>query len=291
MEHFKNPFGPPDFATERVIENGRFLDDALTRARTHRYFSHPFLSSFPATTPTPETVTFVLSSTYQLVAPFTAFLCALGGQTPDLRSRFALLDNIYEEMGCGDFEAAHPRLYLKMLASIGVSEEAAATMPALSAIRRINDQLREVVESRPFSVACAMLALAEAVIPPTFPVFVTLAQSAFPHVDMTFFDRHGTRDEEHSDDAATLFALSAESAHFPIVEAEMRRALDHRSELLDDWMAVATNGVVRARSAVIARPRPLSERPPRSRPLSERPPRSRPLSTPPSRRPSVPPSR
>ncbi|HSO36749.1 MAG TPA: iron-containing redox enzyme family protein [Labilithrix sp.] len=227
---------------------------------------------------------------YQLVRPFTSVLCSLGGQAPNLRSRFALMDNIYEEMGCGDFEAAHPSLYLKMLASIGVTEEAAESLPTLPAIRRINDHLREAVERQHFSVSCAMLALAEVVIPPTFPVFIDLARGAFPHVDMTFFDRHGPRDEGHSDDASLLFAISADSAHFTTVEIEVKRALDYRTDLFDDWMLAATRGLAPSRAAVSDRPlRSLSERPPRSRPLSERP---RPLSArpPPSHR-GVPPSR
>jgi len=293
MEHFNSPFGTSELARASVIENRRFLDDVLSRAKAHRYFSHPFLSAFDTINPSRELATFVLTSVYQLVTPFTALLCALGGQAPNLRSRFALLDNIYEEMGCGDIEAAHPSLYLKMLASIGVDEAAADSMPILPAIDRINGHLREVVERRHFAVACSMLALAEAVIPPTFPVFVTLAQRAFPHVDMTFFDRHGPRDACHSDDASLLFAISADPSQFGIVEAEVATALEHRTALFDDWMRVATKSLAASRAFASERPprsRPLSER---SRPLSERPRphsvRPSPSGRPPAEHPSVPP--
>jgi len=277
MEHFKSPFGTSDFASARAIENRRFFDEVLDRARTHRYFSHPFMSCVDRTPPSREHVVFVLTSVYQLVSPFTALLCSLGGRAPNLRSRFALMDNIYEEMGCGDLDAAHPSLYLKMLASIGVTEEAAESMPALPAIRRINDHLREVIDRRHFSVACAMLALAETVIPPTFPVFVAMAQSAFPDVDMTFFDRHGPRDEGHSDDASMLFGINADSAHFATVEAEVQRALDYRTELFDEWMLAATRGTFHTQATVSERPRrhrsvrPASVRPPSVHPASVRP--------------------
>lgn len=289
MEHFKSPFRSSELVSARAIENRRFFDDVLECARSHRYFSHPFLTFFDRT-PSRELVTLVLTSTYQLVRPFTALLCALGGQAPNLHSRFTLMDNIYEEMGRGDFESAHPRLYLKMLSSIGITEDAAERMPLLPAIRRINDHLREVVERRHFSAACAMLALAEAVIMPTFPVLITLARSAFPHVDMTFFDRHGPRDDGHSDDASTLFALSADPVHFATIEKELTLALDYRSELFDEWMLVATQGVVPVRAMTSERPlRSLGDRPPRSRPVSERP-RSR-SERPPASRQSTPPGR
>lgn len=275
VEHFKSPFLGSELVSARALENQRFFDEVLERARSHRYFSHPFLTLFDRT-PSRELVVFVLTSTYQLVRPFTALLCSLGGQAPNLHSRFTLMDNIYEEMGRGDFESAHPRLYLKMLSSIGITEDVAERMPVLTAVRRINDHLRDVVARRPFSTACAMLALAEAVITPTFPVLINLARGAFPHVDMTFFDRHGPRDDGHSDDASILFALSADPSHFASIEDELALALDHRSDLFDEWMLVATRGLLPARSTTSERPpRALSDRPPRSRPLSERP---RPLS-------------
>src|SRR5262249_16520486 len=144
-----------------------------------------------------------------VVSPFTGLLCALAGQAPNLQSRFALMDNIFEEMGRGDLTAAHPSLYLKMLASMGVGVDAAESMPTLPAIGQINKHLREVVERRHFSVACAVLASAEATIPPSFSVFTRGALKAFPDIDMTFFDRHGPRDQGHSDDAAMLFAVTS----------------------------------------------------------------------------------
>jgi len=184
-----------------------------------------------------ELVSFVLTTFYKVVSPFTGLLCALGGRAPTLETRFALMDNIYEEMGCGDLACAHPNLYLRMLSSIGVDAAAAERVPTLPAIGRINDHLREVVERRHFSVACAVLASAEATIAPSFPVLARGAQNAFQDIDLAFFDRHGPRDEGHSNDAATLFAVTGDSSQFPLVELEATLDLEYRSELFDDWAA------------------------------------------------------
>ena len=241
MEHFTNPFGLGDLSSVRAIENRRFYDEMLGRARQHRFFSHPFLSSFEQSS-SRELVSFVLTTFYGVVSPFTGLLCTLAGQAPNLRSRFALMDNIFEEMGRGDLTAAHPSLYLKMLASIGVGGDAAESMTVLPAIEQINKHLREVVERRHFSIACAVLASAEATIPPSFSVFTRGALNAFPDIDTTFFDRHGRRDQGHSDDAAMLFAVTSDSSHFPAVEAEVMRDLEYRSELFDDWNARRARG-------------------------------------------------
>jgi pyrroloquinoline quinone (PQQ) biosynthesis protein C len=271
MEHFKSPFGATDFASARALENQRFFGEMLERARNHRFYSHPFMSTFESAPPSPELVSFVLTSFYKIVSPFTGLLCSLGGQAPNLRSRFALMDNIFEEMGCGDLSSAHPSLYLKMLASIGVSADAAERTPTLVAIQRINDHLREVVERRHFSVACAVLASAESTIPPSFPVLATMARSAFVSVDMAFFERHGPRDEGHSDDAALLFAVTADSSHYSTVEAEVKLDLDYRCELFDEWMLAMTKKAPQPQLRVSDRPlRRVSERP--ARPASVGPP-------------------
>jgi pyrroloquinoline quinone (PQQ) biosynthesis protein C len=257
MEHFSSPFGPSDFESARAVENQKFFDDMLARAKDHRFFSHPFMSTFDKVATSRELVSFILTSFYKIVSPFTGLLFSLGGQAPSLRSRFALMDNIFEEMGCGDLSSAHPSLYLKMLASIGVTAEAAESTLTLPAIRRINDHLREVVERRHFSVACAVLASAESTIPPSFPILAAAARRAFHDVDMTFFDRHGPRDEGHADDASMLFAVSSDSSHYSTVEAEVKLDLDYRSELFDEWMAALTKGTAQRRPGI-------SERPPRS---------------------------
>ena len=147
------------------------------------------------------------------------------------------MDNIYEEMGRGDLACAHPNLYLRMLSSMGVDAAAAERVPVLPAIARINDHLREVVERRHFSVACAVLASAEATIPPSFPALAWGARNAFQDIDLSFFDRHGPRDEGHSGDAATLFALTGDRAQFGSVEREVTLDLEYRSELFDAWAA------------------------------------------------------
>ena len=153
-----------------------------------------------------------------------------------------------------------------MLSSIGVTPSAAESARTLSPIRRINEHLREVVERRRFAVACALLASAESTIPPSFPVLARIAQRAFPEVDMTFFDRHGPRDDGHSDDASMLFAVTADNSDFETVDAEVEMDLDFRAELFDEWMLALTRGVP-VRSAVGARPpRFASERPGAHRP-------------------------
>ncbi|MBX3263907.1 MAG: iron-containing redox enzyme family protein [Labilithrix sp.] len=274
VEHFKNPFGPGDLVSARAVVNQKYFDEMLWRAKNHRFFSHRFMSTFEEMTPSQEAVAYVLTSFYKIVSPFTGLLCSLGGRAPTLQSRFALMDNIYEEMGCGDLGSAHPSLYLKMLASIGVSSESAESARTLPVIRRINDHLRRVVDEQRFPVACALLASAEATIPPSFPVLARIARGAFPAVDMTFFDRHGPRDEGHSDDAAMLFAVTADDSDFADVDAAVERDLDFRAELFDEWMA-AINGSVHPRLGLSERPpRRVSERParmPSTRPGAHRP--------------------
>lgn len=268
MEHFKSPFSASDLSTSKALVNQRFFDEVLGTAKTHAFYSHPFLATAGKVVVPRDIAGIVLTSFYKIVAPFTGLLFSLAGRSPDLRTRFALMDNLYEEMGCGDLSAAHPSLYLRMLASIGVTTEMADASPTLPAIRRINEHLEHVVRTEPFAVACAVLASAEATIPPSFPVLASMARGAFPSVDMTFFDRHGPRDEGHSDDAAVLFALSAEPAMFASVEEHVQRDLAFRVELFDEWLWATTASTTPFRTvAPSLRP---SARPPASAPRTNR---------------------
>jgi hypothetical protein len=283
VEHFENPFRARDIESPRAVENRRFFEETLLTARLHRFFAHRFLTGDETRSAPRDVVAFVLTSFYGIVSPFTGMLCALGGRAPDLRSRFALMDNLYEEMGCGALEAAHPSLYLKMLASMGISEQAAEGAPALSAVQRINEHLKEVIATCDFPVACAVLASAEATIPPSFPVLAAMARREFPALDTSFFDRHGPRDAGHSDDAGMLFAVSADPSQFAAVEAHVRLDLDFRSDLFDTWTAALPSQAARDSSI-----RGLRSRPPSSVPRS---PSVRPPSSPPAARRSVPPPR
>jgi pyrroloquinoline quinone (PQQ) biosynthesis protein C len=244
MEHFRNPFASRETASAQVVANREFFDGLIARARQHRFFSHPFLSADSGGPPSPEIVSFILSSMYKVVAPFTGLLSMLGGRAPDLRSRFALMDNLYEEMGRGNIEAAHPMLYLQMLASIGIDERAVDRQATLPSIRRINEHLLGVVAEQPFPVACAALAAAEAAIPPLFPVLSWMATKAFGAIDMAFFERHGGRDVGHCEDASMLFAVTADPSHFAAAESAFVLDLDYRAAMLDDWTATIARGVV-----------------------------------------------
>jgi pyrroloquinoline quinone (PQQ) biosynthesis protein C len=241
MEHFPNPIRVRDAARGQVAVNREFFEALLTRARRHRFFSHPIVTLHD-TPQSPEIVSFILMSMYKVVVPFTGVLCTLGGRAPDLRSRFALMDNLYEEMGRGNIDVAHPMLYLQMLASIGIDERAADCQSMLPSIRRINEHLFTVVEEQPFPVGCAVLAAAEAAIPPLFPVLAAMARAAFREIDMAFFERHGARDVGHSDDASMLFAVSADASHFALAERAFMLDLDYRAEMLDEWMSAVARG-------------------------------------------------
>jgi pyrroloquinoline quinone (PQQ) biosynthesis protein C len=257
MEHFRSPFGRRETTSSKAAANREFFDSLFDDAKNHRFFAHSIFSTLNAAPQPPQVVSFILTSMYKVVAPFTGHLSTLGGRAPDLRTRFALMDNLYEEMGRGEIDAAHPMLFLKMLASIGIDERTVDGQPALPSIQRISEHLQAVVEEQPFPVACAALAAAEAAIPPLFPVIATAAKTTFGAIDMAFFDRHGGRDVGHSEDAAMLFAVTADPSHFAAAKRAFTLDLDYRTDMLDDWMSAITRGVA---SRPSDRPAPPSRR-------------------------------
>ncbi|HKP59223.1 MAG TPA: iron-containing redox enzyme family protein [Polyangiales bacterium] len=242
MEHFISPLQQRDLLGDAAAQNRAFFAKLMERTLEHAFFAHAFLSAASDESPVSrELATLVLTGFYQVVEPFTGLLCSLAAKAPSLRSRFVLMDNLFEELGRGDFEAAHPRLYLSMLDSIGVSRHTAESADRVPAIRRIQEHLAETVERQPFAVSCAVLASAESIIPASFPVLARMAQRACPCADMRFFDRHGVRDDGHAGDAATLFVIHADPSQWRCAEREVTLHLDCRLQLLDVWMDLATS--------------------------------------------------
>ncbi len=51
MEHFRNPFDDGELAGVAVAQNQAFFDGLSQRVKTHRFFSHPFLSMLDGAVP------------------------------------------------------------------------------------------------------------------------------------------------------------------------------------------------------------------------------------------------
>ncbi|MEO7330295.1 MAG: iron-containing redox enzyme family protein [Minicystis sp.] len=236
VTQFEFPYARTELSEHGVAGRIEWLREVQASALSHPVFNHPFLLDLSRGAHSAEATRFGLIQFSKHVRVFTSALGYLVGQAPDVRARFVLMDNLYEELGQGRLEGAHYMLYLRMLRSIGVSQDRAEGTPALGSLVRLNESLMRAI-STGFVPGLAWLGIGgELSIPYNFPYLLAGLRAHFPHADASFFDRHGGVDQEHSDDAGALLALYMRPGDEALVEREAHASLDARQEV---WAELA----------------------------------------------------
>lgn len=236
MEYLESPYTAKELRSEVFIANNNFLSLLEKEVSDHAVFDHPFLCKLANNEYNREGVTFILKQFGKIVMPFTAAICKLMGNAPDIKSRFMLMDNLYEEMGGRNINSCHPMLYLKMLDSIGVSKYDLDNTATISSIRILNDAIYDAVANKSFAVGCAWLGYGgELTIPNNFPYLVDGTKGCFgKDVDLEFWGRHGERDQVHSDDATTVLSMNTTFEEHAEIAQSVKDSLNIRAIIWDE---------------------------------------------------------
>ncbi len=245
MENINSPYSERELQSPVVQDNLRFLKSIETRVKNHGVFDHRFLKKLSESQYSSEAVLFTLVQIAKMVKPFTGALATLMGQAPDIESRFVLFDNMYEEIGRGDVKQSHPKLYQKMLSSLGIPPTLVDLQETVTSIRILNDALYDAVSRKSFAVGCAWLGYGgELTIPNNFPYLIKATKTAFPDgtVNMEFWGRHGARDQGHSDDATMLLALNMTSEDYAEIEKAVLESLTIRKMIWDEMESYCESG-------------------------------------------------
>ena len=251
----QSPYSQEELNSELVRDNLIFINDLEARIHTQGVFDHPLLQNLAEGNYKPEELKQILAQFSKHIRVFTAALSALLGKTPDIKSRFVLFDNLYEEMGRGTYEQSHFRLYISMLESMGIKEESLSECSALNSVENLNDALMHAVTQKPFIVGLAWLGLGcEITIPNNFPYFVQALKTCFPSdaINYQFFDRHGGRDQMHNDDANIILALYMKEEDRALIELEVMKSLAIRKMVWDELEARAVDSFVVKDSSKVA---------------------------------------
>jgi len=233
MEYCDIPFKKEELESENYQLNYNFLETLEMEVLKHEVFDHPFLKKLASGDYTKEGVRYTLMQFGNIVMPFTAAISKLMGNAPDLKSRFMLMDNLYEELGNMQFEQCHPSLYMEMLESIGGTQQGFDTMETISSIRILNNTILDAVEHKSFAIGCAWLGYGgELTIPNNFPYLVKgIESSSFEKADMTYWDRHGERDQAHSDDATIVLCMNTSEDEYQAIQEAVIDSLSLRARI------------------------------------------------------------
>jgi len=236
MENIATPYTNEELDSIGFKENFQFLESLEKKVSNHRVFEHRFLKKLANNEYSQDGVLFVIKQFGKIVVPFTAAICKLMGNAPDIKSRFILMDNLYEEMGHNILKESHPVLYLSMLDSIGVSQKGLEKLETVSSIRILNNTIFDAVSQKSFAIGCAWLGFGgELTIPNNFPYLIQGIKNSFnDEIDMSFWDRHGERDQDHSDDATTVLCMNTDSSEHQAIEEAVIDSLNLRAMVWDE---------------------------------------------------------
>jgi pyrroloquinoline quinone (PQQ) biosynthesis protein C len=234
------PYTRAELRDPAVLLNLHHLALLEEEARRHPVFDHPFLIRLSKGVYGESGIRHAFIQFSKHVRIFTSCLGHLIGTAPDIRDRLVLFDNLTEEFGRGALGATHHALYLRMLASMGVSAEEVERAEPVTSIRLLNDALDAAVK-KSFLIGLSWLGIGgELTIPNNFPYLAQGARGVFQDLDSGFFDRHGTRDQEHSHDSSLLLALQLRTqADRDLVRAEVLKSLFLRAAVWDELAAQA----------------------------------------------------
>jgi pyrroloquinoline quinone (PQQ) biosynthesis protein C len=223
-----------------VILNRHFLDLLEEDLRKSPVFDHPFLIRLSRGVYSERAARHAFIQFSKHVRIFTGCLGRLIGIAPDIRDRLVLFDNLQEELGKGSLLGAHYTLYLKMLASMGISAEEIERSEPITALELLNDALITAT-SKSFVAGLAWLGLGgELTIPNNFPYLAQGARRTFAAVDTGFFERHGQVDQGHSDDSNLLLAMHLKTqAERDAVRSEAAKSLYLRAAVWDELAAIS----------------------------------------------------
>ncbi len=237
MENMQSPYHSDELNSAVFKGNMAFLADLETSVKDHPVFDHSFLRRLADGEFGRDGTRFVMIQIGKMVKPFTAAISALMGRAPDTKSRFVLFDNLYEEMGRGDVSQSHPMLYLKMLESMGIDEASFEKEETITSVRLLNDALFDAILRKPFYVGCSWLGYGgELTIPNNFPYLINALRDSYgDELNIDFWARHGSRDQEHSDDATTVLAMNMKPEDRRTIEEEVHSSLTLRKLIWDEF--------------------------------------------------------
>jgi len=171
----------------------------------------PFLARCANGTITRNELHSFVRQQYRYSRQFTRYLCALMANVVNDKDRRNLTDNLFEEMGLGDFgNIPHSQIYLNMMEAMGVNVDAEGVFPTT---QKLIDTQLACCQSPHHMVGLGALCLgAEAIVPRMYSTIIKgFAAVGEPEKNLEFFKIHIEGDDEHAVTMRNIIAREIEN--------------------------------------------------------------------------------
>ena len=212
-------------------------------AENHALWSHPFVQGCRAGRITPAQVRALGGQMYKFCREFTRFLATAMAHCTDEETLRVLGHNLWEELGEGDPDRAHPALFRRFTRALGLSDADLASIPAEPETQAMIDTYLGLAHQLGLpGILGAICYASEGIVGALYAqIRKGLFQAIqFPEGSLEFFDVHVQVDDGHADQIeSVLLPLLRTEADVLVVEEALSLAMDARCRFFDAVLRVA----------------------------------------------------
>jgi pyrroloquinoline-quinone synthase len=178
---------------------------ALTQ--NHPLWNHEFLVRCRTGQLTLPEVQVLAVQMYKFSKEFNRILASILSRCPDENAQLVIMDNLFDEMGQGDLNQAHPELFRRFTREIGIADNALAIAPTAPETLNMIATYLDIPHQYGYLAALGAVCFAsEGIVSSLYSQLYRgiIGAAPFPKESLIFFEVHIHVDDSHAANLARL---------------------------------------------------------------------------------------
>jgi pyrroloquinoline-quinone synthase len=178
---------------------------ALTQ--NHPLWNHEFLVRCRTGQLTLPEVQVLAVQMYKFSKEFNRILASILSRCPDESAQLVIMDNLFDEMGQGDLNQAHPELFRRFTREIGIADDALAIAPTAPETLNMIATYLDIPHQYGYLAALGAVCFAsEGIVSSLYSQLYRgiIGAAPFPKDSLIFFEVHIHVDDSHAANLARL---------------------------------------------------------------------------------------
>jgi pyrroloquinoline-quinone synthase len=178
---------------------------ALTQ--NHPLWNHEFLLRCRTGQLTLPEVQVLAVQMYKFSKEFNRILASILSRCPDENAQLVIMDNLFDEMGQGDLNQAHPELFRRFTREIGIADDALAIAPTAQETLNMIATYLDIPHQYGYLAALGAVCFAsEGIVSSLYSQLYRgiVGAAPFPKESLVFFEVHIHVDDSHAANLARL---------------------------------------------------------------------------------------
>lgn len=206
-------------------------------AAQHKLWTHPFINRARQRKLTFAEVKTLAVQMYQFSKAFNRILASVMANCPDDEAQFVILENLFDEMGQGDFSKAHPILFRRFTRALGISDDELAQLDPTPETEQLIETYLNLAPKYGYLAALGGICFAsEGIVNTLYRHLEKGIEQVknFTRDDLIFFELHIDLDDDHAEHLAQLIQprLKSVEDHHRINDA-IQMAMNARYRFFD----------------------------------------------------------